>query len=280
MTSPAEHRLCSSHPCRDSLLPSQQGQGILGQPPVRQMPPTSAYGTGQPSQGYTPYGVPHLGLQQHPSQASTMVPSTYSGQTYQNAHPSTNPAFVDAVRSMQRPSGYVHQQAPAYGHTLNAAQRFHPSFLQQQQQQQQQPPPQPQPQQPQPPPQQPPPVPPVPQPQAQGQPPGLGMQGLAPQQPLFQRQGLQQTQQQQQTAALVRQLQQQLSNTQPQQSSNPFGRLTPMCANPGKLAAAVSAARALEDTASWRVALPAQKTSILEEARDLLPNEVTNMMSF
>lgn len=53
-----------------------------------------------------------------------------------------------------------------------------------------------------------------------------------------------------------------------------------MCANPGKLAAAVSAARALEDKASWRVALPAQKTSILEEARDLLPNEVTNMMSF
>ncbi|KAM5146559.1 mediator of RNA polymerase II transcription subunit 12-like [Mantella aurantiaca] len=40
----------------------------------------------------------------------------------------------------------------------------------------------------------------------------------------FQRQGLQQTQQQQQTAALVRQLQQQLSNTQPQQASNMFGR--------------------------------------------------------
>ncbi|XP_039210779.1 mediator of RNA polymerase II transcription subunit 12 isoform X2 [Crotalus tigris] len=258
---------------RQQLQAKLQGQGILGQPPVRQMPPTSAYGTGQPAQGYTPYGVPHLGLQQHPSQASTMVPSTYSGQTYQNAHPSTNPAFVDAVRSMQRPSGYVHQQAPAYGHTLNAAQRFPHQPMQQpammgsinhlstqgvpagvrpsqllpdhqqqqqqqqqylrqqqqqqllrQQQQQQQPPPQPQPQQPQPPPQQPPPVPPVPQPQAQGQPPGLGMQGLAPQQPLFQRQGLQQTQQQQQTAALVRQLQQQLSNTQPQQSSNPFGR--------------------------------------------------------
>lgn len=77
-----------------------------------------------PLQGYTPYGVAHLGLQQHPSQASTMVPSTYSGQTYQNAHPSANPAFVDAVRSMQRPSGYVHQQAPAYGHALNAAQRY------------------------------------------------------------------------------------------------------------------------------------------------------------
>ncbi|OBS83707.1 hypothetical protein A6R68_22310, partial [Neotoma lepida] len=43
-------------------------------------------------------------------------------------------------------------------------------------------------------------------------------------QPQFQRQGLQQTQQQQQTAALVRQLQQQLSNTQPQPSTNIFGR--------------------------------------------------------
>lgn len=36
-----------------------------------------------------------------------------------------------------------------------------------------------------------------------------------------------------------------------------------MFANPGKLAAAVSAAQALEDKTSWRVALPAQKTSIL-----------------
>lgn len=53
-----------------------------------------------------------------------MVPSTYSGQTYQNTHPSANPAFVDTVRSMQRPSGYVHQQAPAYGHALNATQRY------------------------------------------------------------------------------------------------------------------------------------------------------------
>ncbi|ETE56236.1 hypothetical protein L345_18053, partial [Ophiophagus hannah] len=117
--------LCPSCPHHASpFLPSQQGQGILGQPPVRQMPPAQAYGTGQPSQGYTPYGVPHLGLQQHPSQASAMVPATYSGQTYQNSHPSANPAFVDAVRSMQRPSGYVHQQAPAYGHTLSTAQRF------------------------------------------------------------------------------------------------------------------------------------------------------------
>ncbi|KAA0709239.1 hypothetical protein E1301_Tti013272 [Triplophysa tibetana] len=38
----------------------------------------------------------------------------------------------------------------------------------------------------------------------------------------FPRQGMQQTQQQQQTAALVRQLQQQLSNTQPGQNTNPY----------------------------------------------------------
>uniref|UniRef100_A0A8C3SUD0 Mediator complex subunit 12 n=1 Tax=Chelydra serpentina TaxID=8475 RepID=A0A8C3SUD0_CHESE len=64
-------------------------------------------------QGYTPY-VSHIGLQQHPPQSSTMVPPTYSSQPYQNSHPSSNPALVDPVRQMQqRPSGYVHQQAPA-----------------------------------------------------------------------------------------------------------------------------------------------------------------------
>uniref|UniRef100_A0A8C3STX6 Mediator complex subunit 12 n=1 Tax=Chelydra serpentina TaxID=8475 RepID=A0A8C3STX6_CHESE len=69
-------------------------------------------------QGYTPY-VSHIGLQQHPPQSSTMVPPTYSSQPYQNSHPSSNPALVDPVRQMQqRPSGYVHQQAPGYGHTL------------------------------------------------------------------------------------------------------------------------------------------------------------------
>uniref|UniRef100_A0A670KFP8 Mediator complex subunit 12 n=1 Tax=Podarcis muralis TaxID=64176 RepID=A0A670KFP8_PODMU len=74
-------------------------------------------------QGYTPY-VSHVGLQPHPSQSSAMVPPTYSSQTYPNTHPGSNPAFVDTVRPMQRPSGYVHQQAPGYGHALNAAQRY------------------------------------------------------------------------------------------------------------------------------------------------------------
>uniref|UniRef100_A0A8C9L7X1 Mediator complex subunit 12 n=1 Tax=Pavo cristatus TaxID=9049 RepID=A0A8C9L7X1_PAVCR len=78
--------------------------------------------------GYTPY-VSHIGLQQHPSQSGTMVPPTYSGQPYQNSHPSSNPALVDPVRQMQqRPSGYVHQQAPGYGHTLGNTQRYFPHY--------------------------------------------------------------------------------------------------------------------------------------------------------
>ncbi|KAH0630773.1 hypothetical protein JD844_003966 [Phrynosoma platyrhinos] len=132
---------------RQQLQAKLQGQGMMGQPPVRQMAPAPPYGAVQPSQlppstpplashwlstlgcrsfppqGYTPY-VSHIGLQQHPSQSSTMVPPTYSSQTYQTAHPSSNPAFVDPARSMPRPSGYVHQQAPGYVHTLNAAQRY------------------------------------------------------------------------------------------------------------------------------------------------------------
>uniref|UniRef100_A0A803TH68 Mediator complex subunit 12 n=1 Tax=Anolis carolinensis TaxID=28377 RepID=A0A803TH68_ANOCA len=76
-----------------------------------------------PPQGYTPY-VSHIGLQQHPSQSGAMVPPSYSSQTYQNAHPGSNPTFVDPTRTMQRPSGYVHQQAPGYVHSLSAAQRF------------------------------------------------------------------------------------------------------------------------------------------------------------
>uniref|UniRef100_A0A670KMT6 Mediator complex subunit 12 n=1 Tax=Podarcis muralis TaxID=64176 RepID=A0A670KMT6_PODMU len=103
---------------RQQLQAKLQSQGMLGQPPVRQMAPAPAYGS-----GYTPY-VSHVGLQPHPSQSSAMVPPTYSSQTYPNTHPGSNPAFVDTVRPMQRPSGYVHQQAPGYGHALNAAQRY------------------------------------------------------------------------------------------------------------------------------------------------------------
>uniref|UniRef100_A0A674KJD7 Mediator complex subunit 12 n=1 Tax=Terrapene triunguis TaxID=2587831 RepID=A0A674KJD7_9SAUR len=82
-------------------------------------------------QGYTPY-VSHIGLQQHPPQSSTMVPPNYSSQPYQNSHPSSNPALVDPVRQMQqRPSGYVHQQAPGYGHALGNTQRFPHQSIQQ-----------------------------------------------------------------------------------------------------------------------------------------------------
>uniref|UniRef100_A0A803TCG9 Mediator complex subunit 12 n=1 Tax=Anolis carolinensis TaxID=28377 RepID=A0A803TCG9_ANOCA len=72
---------------RQQLQAKLQGQGMVGPQPLRQMAPTPSYG------GYTPY-VSHIGLQQHPSQ------------------------------TMQRPSGYVHQQAPGYVHSLSAAQRF------------------------------------------------------------------------------------------------------------------------------------------------------------
>uniref|UniRef100_A0A8C9L7F4 Mediator complex subunit 12 n=1 Tax=Pavo cristatus TaxID=9049 RepID=A0A8C9L7F4_PAVCR len=114
-----------------SSVAFQQGQGIMAQQSVRQMAPTPSYGALQPSQGYTPY-VSHIGLQQHPSQSGTMVPPTYSGQPYQNSHPSSNPALVDPVRQMQqRPSGYVHQQAPGYGHTLGNTQRFPHQSIQQ-----------------------------------------------------------------------------------------------------------------------------------------------------
>ncbi|ELW68002.1 Mediator of RNA polymerase II transcription subunit 12 [Tupaia chinensis] len=145
---------------RQQLQAKIQSQGMLGQSSVHQMTPSSSYGL-QTSQGYTPY-VSHVGLQQHTGPAGTMVPPSYSSQPYQSTHPSTNPTLVDPTRHLQqRPSGYVHQQAPTYGHGLTSTQSsaFHFPFL-----------------------------------------------------PQFQRQGLQQTQQQQQTAALVRQLQQQLSS--------------------------------------------------------------------
>uniref|UniRef100_A0A8D2IYW1 Mediator complex subunit 12 n=1 Tax=Varanus komodoensis TaxID=61221 RepID=A0A8D2IYW1_VARKO len=109
---------------RQQLQAKLQGQGMLGQPPVRQMAPNPAYGGPLCSpQGYTSYVSP-VALQQHPSQPSAMIPHTYASPSYQNTHPSSSPAFVDPARPMQRPSGYVHQQAPSYGHTLSAAQRF------------------------------------------------------------------------------------------------------------------------------------------------------------
>ncbi|XP_018549665.1 mediator of RNA polymerase II transcription subunit 12 isoform X2 [Lates calcarifer] len=261
-------------------------QSMIGQQ-MRQITPNQPYTPIQASQnisqGYTPYAS-HLGMQQHPSQGGGIVPSSYGNQSFPGTHPGANPAVVDPLRQMQqRPSGYVHQQAPGYAHNMQNTQRFahqplqqnaimhglshmgnqgvHPGLRpnqmlaeqqqqqqqqqqaaqqqqylrqqalrqqqqaqqvqQQQQQQQQQVQPQQVPPQQQVPQQQQQQVSSVPPPgQAQNQ--GLGMQPLPPQQPMFPRQGMQQTQQQQQTAALVRQLQQQLSNTQPGQGTNSY----------------------------------------------------------
>uniref|UniRef100_A0A7N6AXK2 Mediator complex subunit Med12 domain-containing protein n=1 Tax=Anabas testudineus TaxID=64144 RepID=A0A7N6AXK2_ANATE len=154
------------------------------------------------SQGYTTYAT-HMGMQQHPSQGGGIVSSSYGNQNFQGTHPGANPAVVDPLRQMQqRPSGYVHQQAPGYAHNMQNAQRsvkfqeiqveklgdiilisFNNSnnnSKQQQQQQQQQVQPQQVPPQQQ-----------VPQQQVSAGPPpgqaqnqGLGMQPLPPQQPL------------------------------------------------------------------------------------------------
>uniref|UniRef100_A0AAR2INR2 Mediator complex subunit Med12 domain-containing protein n=1 Tax=Pygocentrus nattereri TaxID=42514 RepID=A0AAR2INR2_PYGNA len=76
-------------------------------------------------QGYTSYGS-HMGMQPHPSQTGAIVPSSYGNPGFQGAHPGTNPGVVDPLRQMQqRPSGYVHQQAPgAYTHSMQNAQRL------------------------------------------------------------------------------------------------------------------------------------------------------------
>lgn len=76
-------------------------------------------------QGYTSYG-PHMGMQPHPSQAAGMGPNSYGNLGFQGAHPGTSTVMVDPLRQMQqRPSGYVHQQAPAaYAHTMQNAQRW------------------------------------------------------------------------------------------------------------------------------------------------------------
>lgn len=81
-------------------------------------------------QGYTSYGS-HMGMQPHPSQTPGMVPNSYGNQGFQTGHPATNPAMVDSIRQMQqRPSGYVHQQAPgAYGHTMQNTQRSDKKIL-------------------------------------------------------------------------------------------------------------------------------------------------------
>ncbi|KPP79951.1 mediator of RNA polymerase II transcription subunit 12-like [Scleropages formosus] len=88
---------------------------------MRQMTPNAQYSSMPPSQGYTTYSS-HLPA--HPSQASGIVPPAYGGQSFPGSHPGTNPAMVDSLRQMQqRPSGYVHQQAPGYAHTMQNTQR-------------------------------------------------------------------------------------------------------------------------------------------------------------
>uniref|UniRef100_A0A8C1ZUI8 Mediator complex subunit 12 n=1 Tax=Cyprinus carpio TaxID=7962 RepID=A0A8C1ZUI8_CYPCA len=76
------------------------------------------------SQGYTTYGS-HMGMQPHPSQPGGIVSASYVNQGFQGGHPGTNPAMVDSLRQMQqRPSGYVHQQAPAaFAHSMQNTQR-------------------------------------------------------------------------------------------------------------------------------------------------------------
>ncbi|XP_075412059.1 mediator of RNA polymerase II transcription subunit 12-like protein isoform X1 [Tenrec ecaudatus] len=209
--------------------PSPQLSQYPGLPQAQTMP-----------QGYTMYGT-QVPLQQTPQQqaGSVVLSPSYPSRTYPAAH--SNPALMERLRQMQQqPGGYVQQQASPYLQPLAGSQRLNHQSLQQsplvggggvagdavltpahpnlpsvQLPQDPMRPRQPQVrpqqrllqmQQPQP---------------HQGQ--TLGLQAMQPQQPLFPRQGLQQTQQQQQTAALVRQLQKQLSSNQPQQGVTPYG---------------------------------------------------------
>ncbi|XP_078403088.1 mediator of RNA polymerase II transcription subunit 12 isoform X3 [Cetorhinus maximus] len=112
---------------RQQLHARLNSGGMYGQQ-VRQANPAQQYGPMSQaqniSQGYTNYGS-HLGMQPHPSQASSMIPPAYSNQPYQGSHTANNPALADQVRQMQqRPSGYVHQQAPAYAHSMQNTQRL------------------------------------------------------------------------------------------------------------------------------------------------------------
>lgn len=188
-------------------------------------------------QGYTMYGT-QMPLQPNPQlPAGSMVLSPgYNCRSYPATH--SSPALLERFRQMrQQPSSYPTQQASPYLQPLPSSQRLnhqslqspmvgagmeamlptaHPSLppgsLPQDPMRSRQPQVRQQPrvlqmQQP--------------QPSAQPQNQALGLQTMPAQQPLFPRQGLQQTQQQQQTAALVRQLQKQLSSNQ--QGVTPYG---------------------------------------------------------
>ncbi|XP_075426563.1 mediator of RNA polymerase II transcription subunit 12-like protein isoform X3 [Ascaphus truei] len=184
--------------------------------------------------GYTMYST-QMPIQQHQGGSVVLSPS-YNPRTNPATH--SNSALIERLRQMpQQPSGYIQQQGQgaAFLQPLANNQRFTHQPLQQnplnggglepvttqvphsnlssvqlpqeqirqrQQQIRQQR---------------------LVQLQQQQNQQALGLQAMQPQQPLFPRQGLQQTQQQQQTAALVRQLQKQLSSNQPQQAVNLYG---------------------------------------------------------
>ncbi|XP_054985697.1 mediator of RNA polymerase II transcription subunit 12-like protein isoform X1 [Sorex araneus] len=192
-------------------------------------------------QGYTMYGT-QMPLQPTPPlQAGSVVLSPgYGCRPYPAPH--SGPALLERFRQLRQPGSYTPQQASPYLQPAPGSQRLNHQSLQQSplldagmdavlppahpslppgplpqdpmRPRQSQVRPQPrllQMQQAQP----------LPQPPAQPQGQSLGLQPMSSQQPLFPRQDLQQTQQQQQTAALVRQLQKQLSSNQ--QGVTPYG---------------------------------------------------------
>ncbi|KAM3835504.1 LOW QUALITY PROTEIN: mediator of RNA polymerase II transcription subunit 12-like protein [Vipera latastei] len=183
--------------------------------------------------GYTMYSTQ---MSLPPQQTGDLVLSpTYNPRSFQATH--SSPVLMERLRQMQQqPSGYIHQQAATYLQPLAGNQRsVHQSLQQnhlvggpldavsatpsqanfysvqeQMRQRQQQ----------------------IRQQrfvqlqQQQNHQQIISLQAMQPQQQsFFPRQGLQQTQQQQQTAALVRQLQKQLSSNQPQQGVNPYSHL-------------------------------------------------------
>nr|DBA26085.1 TPA: hypothetical protein GDO54_010385 [Pyxicephalus adspersus] len=181
--------------------------------------------------GYTMYGT-QVPVQQHQSGNILLSPS-YNQRTNTTSLPSSD--LVERLRQMQQQTGgYLQQQGAAYIQSMTSNQRFtHPALQnaligggleqgttqvthtnansvqlnqeqmrQRQQQMRQQR---------------------IVQLQQQQSQQTIGLQAMQAQQPLFSRQGLQQTQQQQQTAALVRQLQKQLSSNQAQQAGNLYG---------------------------------------------------------
>ncbi|MEQ2315160.1 Mediator of RNA polymerase II transcription subunit 12, partial [Ameca splendens] len=111
---------------RQQLVVRVQSHTQMGQQ-MRQMTPNQQYPPMQPSQnisqGYTTYAS-HMGLQQHPSQGGGIAPA-YVTANFPGTHPGASPAVVDPLRQMQqRPSGYVHQQAPGYPHNMQNNPRF------------------------------------------------------------------------------------------------------------------------------------------------------------